>query len=192
MRKRAFTLIEVIVTIAAVAIVLPTIFSIFYVILQQQSKISKLAEVKRQGDYAMSAMENIIRDNAVKILDDSAIPEQVVCDSPNSSDNGDGTLSFADKYGNKFGFYGSPTMIDPHTEPLAGFPTPPFSLDILTTDSVVFSSPLTMSCTKEDVYTAPIVKIAFTIDYNTSSARPEDQVSLPYETSVALRNFGTP
>lgn len=180
------------VTIAAVAIVLPTILSVFYVILQQQAKISRLAEVKRQGDYAMSAMENIIRDNAVKILDDSALPEQVVCASPISTDDGDGTLAFADKYGNQFGFYGTPTLIDPHTEPLAGFPTPPFSLDILTTDKVVFSSPLFVTCKKEDVYTAPIVKIAFTIDYNTDSSRPEDQVSLPYETSIALRNFGTP
>lgn len=181
------------VTIAAVAIILPTILSVFYVILQQQAKISKLAEVKRQGDFVISTIESVIRNNAVVILDNATLPEAPVCSTPGSS-NSDGVLTFKDKYGNRFGFTGTPTEIDPYTiAPAVGtVPTPPFSPEVLTTNKILFTDPLALSCGKENLYTAPIVKIQFTIQYNTNSNRPEDQVFLPYETSIALRNFGTP
>src|SRR3989338_8513187 len=95
MKRSAFTLIEVMVTIAAVVIVLPAILSIFFVILQQQTKIYRLAEVKRQGDAIVNILESAIPNSSYKIY--TGYPPAIeICNIPDSSGN---PSSFQDKYG---------------------------------------------------------------------------------------------
>ncbi len=68
---KGYSLIEMLIVLSILSIILPVVFSIIYVLLNQQIKIYRLIETKRQGDRVLSFMKEKILREAV-MLEDSA------------------------------------------------------------------------------------------------------------------------
>jgi type II secretory pathway pseudopilin PulG len=182
-RKKSFTLIEMIVVIATIGLVLPALFAIIFSILQQQVKIQRLSIVKREGDYALNVMENIIRNYGESIH--SATPpteNNKICQSSSLED----ASYFKDKFGNWFRFYLDTTnYISSESSVLNNGSRGSVSLNSSQTKISNFS----VQCYRTALYSPPVINISFTISYNTSSSRGEETAFFNYQTKVKLKSY---
>ncbi len=181
---KGFTLIETIVVIAVIGLTLPVIFSIFFVLLQQQTKIYRLNTVKKEGDYVISLIGNTIRNEAVTIH--SASPSDDTnkeCTGDGSLYNSTSSLYFLNKTGLWFGYISDGITIASSSASLA-------SIDL--TSSKTKISSFSISCSRRYLYSQPSVSLSFDIKYCNdvacSQTRPEELASLHYQTKIKLRN----
>ncbi len=175
--KKGFTFIEIVVVITVIALALPALFTIIFIILQQQTKIMHLTEVKREGDYAMNVMENLIRNYAAGMQTAANAP---VCADQTSSDTSfDHFVDNINK--NTFSF-----AIDSSNR-IASSSSIMTTVDL--TDKNVNVSGWSMTCTRSNKYSPPLIKMQFNIQYTTTSTRPEDTVSLNYQTAVQMKSY---
>jgi len=179
MKKKGFTLIEIVVVIGVIGFVLPALFAIIFGILQQQSRIYSLMEVKRQGDNALVTMENIIKNNALKIYMDQLLTDaNEVCVEGGQSysptfPNQD-AFYFKDKRGAYFRFYLS---VDKISSDSALSPA-----DL--TNSKVIVSEFAIRCDRLADYSTPLVSVSFTVNN-----RPTGQYPMNYYTKIKLKNY---
>ncbi|MBI4225910.1 type II secretion system protein [Candidatus Roizmanbacteria bacterium] len=187
----AFTLIETLVVIFVLGLVFPLVFSIIFVILQQQLKIFRLTEVKRQGDYIVSFLQDVIKDNGYKIYNNAG---SEICEAgdtfpfPHS-----GTpSSFSDEYSSSFSLsYDGSNLSIIYTNPVAPAPTFAFPPGSLNSSKVIVDSFLA-SCNRVSQFSAPLVSISFKTCYGScTSTRPEEIAVLDYQTNIKLRSFPT-
>ncbi len=188
--KKGFTLIEIIVVISVIGLTLPAVFAIIFSILQQQTKIYRLSEVKRQGDYVLSNLENTIRNSAVKIYSDQALSSaNEKCANSGTSypspGNGAG-FYFKNQFSQWFQFY------IPATEYQIASQSQVLNKSYLTTNKVRIEN-LSISCSRSGRYSPPIVAITFNICYNNNnsctSARHEEVANMTYQTQIKLRSY---
>ncbi len=187
-KNRAFTLIETIVVVAVFGLTLPVIFSIFFVLLQQQTKIFRLNTTKKEGDYVISLIENTIKNDAVMILsNNSPIPPDATnkeCDTDSSSYSSNSSLYFLDKEGQWFGYLINGDAIASTSAGLA-------SIDLTSTKTRITG--FSISCSRAFQYSQPSVGISFDIEFCNdvacSQTRPEETSSLHYQTKIKLRNY---
>lgn len=181
-KKSGFTLIETIVVIAVIALTLPIIFAIIFIILQQQVKIYRLAEVKRQGDNVLSFMQNTIKASGSKIYA-GTYPSIA---SPLCATTTGGAVAISqpyyilDKNSNWFYYSLSGNNIASYSATLGGV--------ALNTSNVRISS-LSLTCTRTATYSSPIIAVSFSVNYITTSTRLEDNASLSYQTRIKLTAF---
>lgn len=185
--KSSFTFIEVIVVIAVLAVVLPAIFSIVFVIVKQQAKIYRLSEVKRQGDFAVSSMTSLIRNYAAGLYSDALVTE--TCDTAGSSDV---LPYFQDKYNAasyfKYVLSNNAIASNSSVADVSGDLTNAnVRIEQLNGEEVV-------QCTRSNAYSNPVILIQFRICYNDgfpscSSVPAVDSASLDYTTQVSMRVF---
>lgn len=187
--RAAFTFVETLVVLAVVGLILPALFSIYFVIVREQLKLNRLTEVKRQGDRIVSYLENTVRNSSYRLYNSS---NSEVCGTsapfpaPTAS-----VRYFRDEYGNGFSIYSpSINLLDIRITPAMPAPTLSFQTGQLNSSKVNITG-FSMYCSKTASFTAPLVNISFQADFNTASTRPEDNASLLYQTSVKLRNFPT-
>lgn len=187
--KKGFTIIETIVVIAVIGITLPVLFAIILTLMRQQLKINRLSEIKREGDYVSSVIENTIKDRAVSIH--SLLPANdttIVCESANSSSNSSAaSLYFLDKNKNWFGYQFAGTTIASKSADLVN---PSIDLN----SSKIFISTFSISCSRNTVYSPPSVQFSFDVCYDTglpdcTTTRPEEITSLHYQSKIKLRNY---
>src|SRR3989344_5649076 len=195
--KRGFTFIETLVVISVLGLIFPIMFSILIVILQQQLKIFRLTEVKRQGDSIVSFLENIIKDNAYTIYDD--VPTEI-CEASDINEAGDpnpfphiGDISFfRDKYNSSFSLnYDSDSAnLSISADTVLPGPTFSFPQGELNSSKVIITS-FSLSCNRQSIFSAPLVSLNFTICYKINdsclSPRPEEIATLDYHTNIKLR-----
>jgi len=187
-RNRSFTLIETIVVVAVLGLTLPVIFSIFFVLLQQQTKIYRLNTTKKEGDYVISLIENTIKNDAVTILNsNSPMPPDATnteCDADSSSYSSNSNLYFLDKEGEWFGYLINGTAIASSSSSLAS---------INLTSSKTRITGFSISCSRAFQYSQPSIGISFDIEFcndsECSQTRPEETSSLHYQTKIKLRNY---
>ncbi len=181
----AFTLIEMVVVLGVISFALPVLFAIIFTILQQQAKIIRLQEVKKQGDFVLSTMENTIRNYAISIHTSSPTSENEICKVPGLGESAN-VMYFKDKAGTWFSYsLGSDKIA-------SGSSNPPNAGGDLTTNKVKVSqngSNLFLSCVRKSAYSPAIISVNFKIEYNTVSTRPEETASLTYQTKIKLRNY---
>ena len=182
-QKKCFTLIEMIVVIATIGLVLPALFTIIFSILQQQVKIQRLSIVKREGDYVLNVMENIIRNYAVKIYSESSLTtERCTADNPTYGPSNGSNFFFRDKSDRWFSFYQNSNNISSNSANLSF----PVNLNSSQTKITNFS----IQCYRTSLYSPPVVNISFIIEYNTTSLRVEEKVTqLNYQTKVKLKSY---
>ncbi|MFA6016527.1 MAG: type II secretion system protein [Patescibacteria group bacterium] len=185
--KKSFTLIETIVVVAVIGLTLPIIFSIFFVLLQQQTKVFRLNAVKKEGDYIVNLIDNTVRDRAVTILSStSPIPPTTnkVCFDDLNPFYSASNLYFLDKDGIWFGY-------EQNSDTLASASAGQTSIN-LTSPKIRVSS-FSISCSRTNVYSQPSISLSFNIDYCAdvacSQTRPEEIASLHYQTRIKLRNY---
>lgn len=175
--RKSFTLIETIVVVAVIGLTLPIIFAIIFTLMREQIKISRLTQVKREGDYAINLMENTIRNKAVTIhsgkpANDTNIICAIVGTSPSAS-----SLYFLDENKLLFGYSGESNTTIVSENPSTNL-----------TSSKIIVDHFSIGCSSNAVYSPSSVLIDFDIRYNTTSTRPEETASMHYHTRIKLRN----
>ena len=212
----SFTLIEVIVSLAVIGLVIPAIFSIVFVLMNQQAKIQRLKIIKQEGDYILNHISNQIKNNAIGVIIDNTSPPP----EPNhnydadpisncgSVANDDGSnFYFIDKgknfevgrndFNNWFKYVLS---VDNKISSQSSTTTPVSDPIFLNSDNVRISQitpPPSMpaipfvSCIVDssNVYSPPVISVNFRIEYKTNSTRVEDKAFFNYQGSFKLRTY---
>ena len=181
-KQSGFTLVEVLMVLGVIAIVVPSIMSISYVILSEQLRIYRLTETKRQGDYIMNVMKEKITRDADTLFDNN--PGSNVCDDAGESFTSPaGTeFDFIDAGGNTFSFREvAHNMV---ITDLTVLPTITSNLN----DTRISITGLTIECSRKTRLTLPLVGFAFDATFvdATPTAR-EGTITLHYQTKVKLR-----
>ena len=178
-KSLSFTLIEVVVVIGVIGLVLPALFTIVFAILQQQTKIIRLQEVKKQGDFILGTIKTEIKNSAISIHSGQPPTDlNKVCQTTSV----EVAAYFKDRNGYWFRFYLSEgTKIA--SESASG-------LSDLTNDKVLINS-FSINCYKPGDYSPAIVDIKYELCYNNgavcTSSRPEENAILTYQTKIKLR-----
>jgi len=184
--KKSFTLIETIVVIAVIGLTLPVIFAIIFSFINQQVKIYRLSQTKRDGDYLINIMENTIRNNAISVH--SARPADdtnIICNNVGTSPSGT-SLYFLNKNKQWFGYLATGNSVASASVNLASA--------INLTSSKTLVSNFSIYCSRNTVYSAPSILLSFDVCYITSggsctSTRPEEIASMHYQTRIKLRSY---
>jgi len=181
--KKSFTLIETIVVIAVIGLTIPAIFAIIFGLVREQTKIYRLSEVKRQGDFVLNNISVLIRNNALSVH--SASPPTVANEKCSivESYSSSSSLYFIDQNDNWFGF----SLSNNKVSSVSATPVDLTSLKVIVSN-------LTIGCQKTALYSPAIVSLYFDICYRTgagtcTSSRPEELATLHYQTKIKLRNF---
>lgn len=183
-----FTLIETIVVVAVIGLTLPVLITTIFILVRQQTKVFRLSQVKREGDYLINVMENTIKDRAITIH--SAIPtdDNIVCDSPLNPHPSTAELYFIDKDKRWFGYlFDGVSSIASYSADLSNP-----SINLASTKIIVNS--FSISCARNTIYSPPSVSLDFDVCYNAGSGvcasiRPEEIASIHYQTRIKLRNY---
>jgi len=187
--KKSFTLIETIVVVAILGLVTPLIFSIIFGLVREQTKVFKISQVKKEGDYILNVVSNLIKNNALSIHSDDppsdANEKCKIIETYNSTNN---KLIFKDKEDYWFRIFWDQT--NEKISSYSSSTTNPIDLNSTT----VLIENFQIGCDKTSLYSPAIVSLNFDICYKTSagnciSARPEETASLHYQTKIKLRNF---
>ena len=186
--KKGFTLIETIVVIAVIGITLPILFAIILTLMRQQLKINRLSEIKREGDYISSALENTIRDRVFSIHSGLPVNDSTkICEGALSFSNPSTSLYFLDKNRNWFGYQFSGNTLASESADLV-------NTSISLNSSKIFVSNFSISCSRNTVYSAQSIQFSFDVCYDTglpncATTRPEEIASLHYQLRIKLRNY---
>lgn len=184
MKKKGFTLIEVIVVIAVIGFVLPALFSIIFSILKQQVQVYYLAETKREGDYVLSTLQTLMRPTVEISMDASgsiAKCAKVERYPVSGYDNGS-AFYFTDNTNTTSEFY----LYTNNGKGTIKYKQDVSSLSPaadLTTDKVTVTS-FQLACERLSTYSPPTLTLIFTLHYDTSTAT----TPLTYRTKIVLRN----
>ena len=178
----SFTLIETMVVLAVLGLVLPALFAIVFLLLQQQTKVMRLHQVKKEGDFLLYSLTTTIKNRADAIYSDQGLTN-IQCakkDDSHTSPNGS-NFYFKDKEGNWFNYFIDENKISSDS----GYIDPPI---ILTSDKVMIED-FQISCQRTGIFSPPIVSLGFTISYSTSSTRSEETASLSYNNKIKLKSY---
>ncbi len=185
MKKKGFTYLEIIVVVGVIGLVLPALFAILFAIISQQTKLYALQEVKRQGDSALSIIENTIKKNAVGIYSDLNLTTEKCKDTDQSYNSIDGTTFwFKDKQGVAFKFYLGPKTDGDTTNSILLYT--PTTNDSITPSNIDVSTPISgifISCYRTGTFVPPIVTVQFIVTHIPTST------SLTYTTKVKLYSY---
>ncbi len=168
-----------IIVVGITGLILPVVFSIVFVILQQQTKIIRLQEVKRQGDFVLSSMKTAIKNSAVQIYNNPGGTEQCNLLIPTYGPQDGDTFYFKDKIGNYFKYYLNAEKISSYSAAVTS--------DL--TNNKVKISLFSISCQRQSIYSPAIVTLSVKLEYNTTSVRSEDTAELTYNTNIKLKSY---
>jgi Tfp pilus assembly protein FimT len=175
--EKGFTFLEFVIVIGVIAVVLPVVFSMFFLTLRGQARIYSLQEVKKNGDYALTIIENLLRNDAKTIVSDYQDPNSTILCATTGQDLG-GVLNVRTK--NSDGF-----QLSVENNKIASKSASTSQTSYLTSDKVVING-VSIRCDNNNQYANPLVSISFTV--SKTGARAEDTASINYETKIKLRN----
>jgi len=70
MKRRGFTLIEMMITVAIVGLVLPVLFGIIFSLVRLQVQVNQLQRLKETGDYVSNQILNTVRQEAISVANE--------------------------------------------------------------------------------------------------------------------------
>lgn len=182
--ERAFTLIELVVVIGVIGVSLPVIFGLFFLTLQQQSKIYILQEVKKNGDYALNTIRSTIKQYGEKVTD-SGYQNEICPVLPTPTPTPASTLYLVDKFGNRFKYFQTsttPSRIASESSTLG------INNWYLTNDKVNVDS-LGFTCYRTNPFSPPVVAVSFSVSQAQTSAPHEEKASMTYTTKIKLKSY---
>lgn len=185
--KKGLTLIELVIVIGVISISVPVIFGLFLLSLKTQSKIYILQEAKRNGDYALNVIENMVKQYVVAVHSDIPAADNEVCTAADPGYSS-GDLYFEDRYGNWFRFYLSAddTIASQSSIPDSSVELTNRRVRIIKNAGIPF-----LSCRRTSAFSPPLISISFTITQlgTDLSTPPEERVSMTYQTKIKLRTY---
>lgn len=190
-KKKGYTLVEVLLVISLIGLLMPAIFSILYVIMQQQLKIYELTETKRQGDYIMQIMkEKVLRDARTLRRDDDGIFANSavisnVCNTSGSSFTGIHSgldFVFLDEVNNPFQY----VLVGGDSLRIRQLGSP--NVDAALNSTRVNIVDFEISCYRKSDFTTPIVSFSYTAQFDRQTANPQLGVTqLRYQSKIKIR-----
>lgn len=186
--QKSFTLIETIVVISVISLMTPLIFSIIFGLARQQTKIYRLSQVKREGDYILNTVSTLIKNNAYSIhYAEPPIDNNERCKSIETyiSEN---KLIFKDTREDWFKIEWNRA-----NEKISSYSSSTDTAIDLNSSSVLINNFL-ISCSRKSLYSPPTINISFDACYKTSAGNCTSNISqetaiLHYQTKIKLRNF---
>ena len=164
---QGFTLIELLVVVSVVIIVGLILLSVIISTLRGTSKATVLSDVKQNGDYALSQMVRSIR--SASSLDIAP------CGNPSSSVQ---TITVTQIDTTKSIFDCSGTTITSN------------GVSLLDTNAVkLVPSTCSIVCSQQNAADTPVLQIQFSLQQNSTSSLQENTASIPFQTSVTMRNL---
>lgn len=176
-----FTLLEMLIVISIIGIVIPMMMGLFIVNLRSYVRVKTLAEVKKNGDFALDNIEAKIRDNIWAIYSNESGTSEICTTKSSLLTQNYYTTETGEMY-----FKKSDGVI--------------FSLSInnnrlvysqssndydITSDNVIVDF-LRLSCNRSSEFSSPIVTVEFTVESKQQS-RAEDALSLNYYSKYKIR-----
>lgn len=173
-KKRGFTMIEMLIVISMFIVLLPTIFAILSTILRQQLRLYRIVEAKRQGDAALAFMKERISREGYAVQDTFG---NIYCDQAGEQyTTSDGTrFRFLLGSGNTLYFFRERASV------LEYVTAPPTISTSLTANTVQISN-FQISCYRRSLNSPPIIQISYTVLATDNIST----ISLPYKTKVRL------
>ncbi|MFH1826957.1 MAG: hypothetical protein ABH812_00790 [bacterium] len=183
MNKRfGFTLMETVIVLGLISLILPIIFAIVFSITRQQAKVYVLSTIKREGDNALSIMENTIRNKAIAIYTNEDLSTPVCTSKDNNHESSDGTdFYLSDNSGEWFKFSQSSNQIASSSSIVNA------EVDLTSSSNTRITS-FNINCQYISDFSKPVVGISFTIEQKqTQYLKREEIASLNYSTKIKLR-----
>lgn len=184
------TLVEVVVVIGIISIALPALFSTLIVSTRQQVSISRINEVKNQGDTVLGAMTSRIKNDAETLCmsTDGSTCGTKLCET---ADGPHDMNSFIDKTGGFVRYYADTTTQSLYEYSATASVVPVIATKRLTNDRVKVSSFL-LQCQKTSATTRPIVSIQYSVLAEAvGNTKPEERATLDYSTKIAVDHIDT-
>lgn len=186
--KKSFTLIEIIIVVGILGMVFPLLFSIVFSIVRQQTKLTRVSLIKREGDSLVNHVKRKIRSNAYKIYN-AATPFTTVneqCSADNSSYSSDSELYLSNTDTDWF-YYGYDNNTIYYNDNALG------ELTRITTSNVKISN-FEISCFRQSIFAPAVIKLSFDICYkgtalDCNTTLGEEIATLYFQTYIALRNY---
>ncbi|HSW88355.1 MAG TPA: type II secretion system protein [Candidatus Saccharimonadales bacterium] len=165
-KQRGFTLLELLVVISIISVVGLVVGGILTSTLRGSSKVTTVSNVKQNGDYALAQMSRVIR--SASNLD--VLP----CGNPSASVQ---TLTATQLDNTQTIFDCSGTTITANGTSLID-------------SSVVQLVPSScmLICSQQSSADTPVVQIKFSLMQKNTSTFAEQTATIPFQTSVLLRN----
>lgn len=176
MKKNGFSLLELVLVLAILGIIVPAGFSIFMSSIRAQLKVSLLQEVKRNGDTALSVMENLIKSRTQSLQQLDGTP---ICNAAGTTYSA-GDVYFVDPEANRFRFHMSGDQIASDSSAIGSS---------FLTNAKVSVTDFTLTCEKSSSFTPPIISVGYTVSQASDTTRAEEQATLNYLTKVRLRTY---
>lgn len=187
--KKSFTLIEVIIVMGVLAIMLPTIFSIVYVVIQQQLRVHRIVETKQQGDIILTYIKETISRESYGLSDSNGNPYCVTAGSSFNSGSGNiyfykGNNAQPDLF--EFSIGGGNIFYQEYSFNIAWGYTIVTSIRL--NSRAVQVTDLFIECRKKDDNSFPMVSISYNVTFNDATPLPGEPVTtLHYHTKLKLR-----
>ncbi len=180
-QSKGYTILEMLIVIAIVGVIMPAIFSILFVILQQQQKINEIVQTKRQGDYILSIMKEKIQREATGITDGTGTNAQ--CNLAGSSfipASQAQPMRFTRDTSQFWYAYSAERLTHVDTAP-----NPQLSVQ-LHSDKIRVTQ-FGMECAKATAESRPIVSLSFTLQYVSPIVDTQlGTTELTYQTKIRL------
>lgn len=165
-RKKGFTLIEILIVVGVLGTVAVIASQFFFSILRGSTKARLLTEAKQSGSYALGVMERMIHNSG----------EIVINTNGNRCDPAMTKLKIANPDQGETEFACETDKISSNSASL--------------TSNLVKPINCSFDCTGGDPGIRPdTVEIDFTLIQAVDTGRPEEQVSIDFETTVTMRNY---
>lgn len=182
-RLSGFTLVEVIVVISTLAFILPIITIILFMVLRQQLAITRMTEVKRQGDLSSTLIQNTLERDVEKIYDisNNEICTGAVVTATNVS-------YFVDAKSNKISFVVTNGVLIKRIINTTGVIT---DSPMTNVQKVTIEEPsLSIKCIRSRLFTKPLVQVSFSIIPSGNIIADEQNAArLYYSTKTIIQNM---
>jgi len=175
-KKKSFTLIEVVVSVSVIALILPSVFAIFFSIMRQQIILIAYKDMLIQGDNVQNTLRSMIKERAARVTDltyTTDVCPLLTLPTPTLS----ASLYLLDRDGNQI------RLSQEIVSPMRIASSSATKTYYLTSSSVLVTN-LGFTCYRSNSYTQPYVQVFYTLQ---KSAVYKD-ASLPY--TFSARIFG--
>lgn len=183
--EKGFTLIEIIIVITILVIALPSLFAILFSILQQQTKMTRISVVKREGDYASTIMKNTLRNEVYHLYNDSP-PTVEICTNEST---GNSVSSFGNRENSWFKY-----QVDNNSRLASTSASINISNPLYLTSTQVSITAFSITCSRINQFSPATIMFSFDVCYKGAAAacpniRGEEIANMHYQSYITVRNY---